>query len=85
MTSLFVVLNVIYAKRRAGARGRLARGDRADQRATMPSATLRAGLNDRAAVLARLSLAPTFAHPWVVGALQHLETLTSWTWLVLPV
>jgi hypothetical protein len=42
-------------------------------------AALRAGLNDRSAVLARLILAPTFAHPWVVGALQHLETITPWT------
>lgn len=46
-------------------------------------AALRAGLNDRAAVLARLILAPTFAHPWVVGALQHLETITPWTRFVL--
>jgi hypothetical protein len=48
-------------------------------------AALRAGLNDRSAVLARLILAPTFAHPWVVGALQHLETITPWTRFVLPV
>ena len=48
-------------------------------------AALRAGLNDRAAVLARLILAPTFGHPWVVGALQHLETITPWTRFVVPV
>jgi hypothetical protein len=48
-------------------------------------AALRAGLNDRSAVLARLILAPTFAHPWVIGALQHLETITPWTQLVLPI
>jgi hypothetical protein len=42
-------------------------------------AALCVGLNDRAAVLARLILAPTFAYPWVVGALQHLETITPWT------
>lgn len=47
-------------------------------------AALRAGLNDRAAMLARLILAPTFAHPWVVSALQHLETITPWTRFVLP-
>ena len=47
-------------------------------------AALRAGLNDRSAVLARLILAPTFAHTWVVGALQHLETITPWTSVVLP-
>jgi hypothetical protein len=34
-------------------------------------------------VLARLILAPTFAHPWVIGALQHLETITPWTSFVL--
>jgi hypothetical protein len=45
---------------------------------------LRAGLNDRSAVLARLIMAPTFAHPWVIGALQHLETITPWTSFVLP-
>jgi len=47
-------------------------------------AALRAGLNDRSAVLARLILAPTFAHPWVVGALQHLETITPWTRFIVP-
>lgn len=47
-------------------------------------AALRAGLNDRSAVLARLILAPTFAQPWVVGALQHLETITPWTRFVVP-
>ena len=47
-------------------------------------AALRAGLDDRSAVLARLILAPTFAHPWVVGALQHMETITPWTSVLLP-
>ncbi len=47
-------------------------------------AALRAGLNDRSAVLARLILAPTFAQPWAVSALQFLETVTPWTSFVLP-
>lgn len=47
-------------------------------------AALRAGLNDRSAVLARLILAPTFGHPWVISALQYLETVTPWTSFVLP-
>jgi hypothetical protein len=46
-------------------------------------AMLRAGMNERSAVLARLILAPTLAHPWVVGALHHLETVTPWTRSVL--
>jgi len=47
-------------------------------------AAVRAGLNTRSAVLARLILAPTFEYPWVVGALQHLETITPWTRFLLP-
>ncbi len=57
---------------------------RANARDDTEQAALRAGLNDRSAVLARLILAPTFAHPWVVGALQHLETITPWTRFILP-
>jgi hypothetical protein len=57
----------------------------ANARDDLERAALRAGLNDRSAVLARLILAPTFAHPWVVGALQHLETITPWTRFVLTV
>jgi hypothetical protein len=48
-------------------------------------ALLRASLNDRSAVLARLILAPTLANPWVVGALHYLETVTPWTRAVLPI
>lgn len=45
-------------------------------------AAIRTSLDDRSAVLARLILAPTFAQPWVVAALQHLETINPWTqWL----
>jgi hypothetical protein len=47
-------------------------------------AAVRAALNTRSAVLARLILAPTFEHPWVVGALHHLERITPWTSFVLP-
>jgi hypothetical protein len=47
-------------------------------------AALRTGLNDRSAVLTRLILAPTFAHSWVVGGLQHLETIMPWTRFIVP-
>jgi hypothetical protein len=57
----------------------------ANARSELERAAVRAGLNTRSAVLARLVLAPTFEHPWVVAALHHLETITPWTRFVLPV
>lgn len=57
----------------------------ANARGDLEQATVRASLNTRSAVLARLILAPTFEQPWVVGALHHLETITPWTRFVLPV
>ena len=56
----------------------------ANARDAAERAAIRASLNDRSAVLARLILAPTFAQPWVVGALQHLETITPWTRFIVP-
>jgi len=55
----------------------------ANARSELERAAVRAGLNTRSAVLARLVLAPTFEHPWVVAALHHLETITPWTRFVL--
>lgn len=39
---------------------------------------LRASLNDRSAVLARLVLSPNPSYPWLFGALRHLENLKPW-------
>lgn len=41
-----------------------------------------AGIESRATVLARLVLAPTLDHPWLVGLLGHLESRSPW-WEVL--
>jgi hypothetical protein len=39
---------------------------------------LRAGLNDRAGVLARLILSPNPLHPWLIEALRHVERFKPW-------
>lgn len=38
----------------------------------------RRSIDQRAAVLARLILAPNPAYPWLVGALRHLERMQPW-------
>jgi hypothetical protein len=56
----------------------------ANARSDLERAAVRAGLNTRSAVLARLIVAPTFEQPWVIAALHHLETITPWTHFLLP-
>ncbi|HEY0733361.1 MAG TPA: DUF5995 family protein [Herpetosiphonaceae bacterium] len=50
----------------------------ANARSDGERAAIRAGLNDRSAVMARLVLSPNPLHPWLVGALRHLENLKPW-------
>ena len=46
---------------------------------------VRQGLDSQAAVLGKLILAPSLGHPWLPGALHHLEARTPWwTHLTVP-
>ena len=49
------------------------------------ASTCRQGLDSQAAVLGKLILAPPLGHPWLPGALRHLEARKPWwTHLTVP-
>lgn len=50
----------------------------ANARSDGERAAIRASLNDRSAVMARLILSPNPFYPWVFGALRHLENIKPW-------
>ncbi len=57
----------------------------ANARSDQERAAVRASLNDRSAVLARLILSPNPFYPWLFGALRHLENIKPWyNWLEAP-